>query len=262
MTDEAVPSINSDGDPTEHALRVAGLCPGMRVLDVGCGPGDVSFLAAGVVGPTGAVLGVDAEHEIIELARARANEQHLPTVKFEQSTIADLALDEPVDAVIGRLILMHLPDPVAALRQLAANVRPGGLILFCETDMTAARSVPDSPLFRAALQGITHAFRAVGLDPAFGTTLHTVFQRAGLPTPQLTLGAPVGAADDTDILAYGVEVWRLMFPVAERLGLDTGELADLDTLLPRLREEVATNEAIVMMPAMISAWARLPLPRS
>jgi len=45
---------------TERALHRAGLRPGMRVLDVGCGPGDVSFVAARLVGPGGNVLGVDA----------------------------------------------------------------------------------------------------------------------------------------------------------------------------------------------------------
>ena len=60
-------------DYTEHALRLAGLRPGMRVLDIGCGPGDVSFLAARLVGPTGSVLGVDAAPAMVELARDRAS---------------------------------------------------------------------------------------------------------------------------------------------------------------------------------------------
>ncbi len=74
-------------DYTEHALRLAGLRPGMRVLDVGCGPGDVSFIAARLVGPTGTVLGVDAAPEMIELARARAAEQGLSAVHFTQAAI-------------------------------------------------------------------------------------------------------------------------------------------------------------------------------
>jgi ubiquinone/menaquinone biosynthesis C-methylase UbiE len=64
-------------DHTEHALHRAGLRPGMRVLDVGCGPGDVSFIAARLVGPTGTVVGVDASAEVIGLARGRAAEQGL-----------------------------------------------------------------------------------------------------------------------------------------------------------------------------------------
>jgi tRNA A58 N-methylase Trm61 len=53
---------------TANALRMAGLQPGMRVLDVGCGPGDVSIVASQLVGPTGTVVGVDASADVIELA--------------------------------------------------------------------------------------------------------------------------------------------------------------------------------------------------
>src|ERR1700761_2238664 len=64
-------------DYTEHAFRLARLRPGMRVLDIGSGPGDVSFIAARLVGPTGSVQGVDAAPEMIDLARARAAERGL-----------------------------------------------------------------------------------------------------------------------------------------------------------------------------------------
>ena len=239
-------------DLTEHALRLAGLRPGMRVLDVGCGLGDVSFVAARLVGPAGTVLGVDASSDVVEFARARAAERGLTTVKFEQTTIADIAVDE-VDAVIGRLILMHLPDPISTLRQLAGFVRPGGLIAFCEFDIGAVRSVPDSPLSRALVDAIVRAFQGAGLDPAFGAALHTLFREAGLRVPQLTLAAPVGTPKDTEVWAYAVEVWRLLFPIAEQLGLVTDELADIDTLLPRMLEQAAAADAIVILPPMITA---------
>lgn len=242
-------------DHTEHALRLAGLRPGMRVLDVGCGPGDVSFVAARLVGPTGSVLGVDASSDVVEFARARA-ERGLSTVRFEQTTIADIAVAE-VDAVVGRLILMHLPDPISTLRWLAHLVRPGGLIAFCEFDIGAVRSIPDSPLSRSLVDGIVRAFQGAGLDPAFGATLHTLFRQAGLGVPQLTLAAPVGTAHDTDVWAYAVEVWRLLLPFAEELGLATDELADIDTLLPRILEQAAAADAIVVLPPMITAWTRV-----
>lgn len=244
-------------DYTEHALRVAGLRPGMRVLDVGCGPGDVSFVAARLVGPDGSVLGIDAAGDIIELARTRAAENGLEFVRFEQSTVGDLALDEPVDAVIGRLILMHLPDPVGTLRQLAGLVRPGGFIAFSEFDMTGARGVPDLPVWRAARDTIIETFAAMGLDPSFAATLPTLFLRAGLGAPQMALGSPVGSADHTELIAFVVETLRSLLPAREKLGLSTDEFNDLDALQPRLREEVATAGALVTTPALITAWSRV-----
>jgi hypothetical protein len=152
---------------------------------------------------------------------------------------------------------MHLPDPVAALRHLAALVRPGGLIAFCESDITPVYSVPDLPLFAAVKDGFVKAFRGAGVDPAFAGKLHILFRRAGLGTPRLALGAPLGTADDTEIFSYVVETWRSIFHVAERLGLVPDELADLDTLSQRLQDEAAAAQAVVVMPPLICAWTEV-----
>lgn len=242
---------------TEHALRLAGLRPGMRVLDIGSGPGDVSFVAARLVGPTGRVQGVDAAPQMVELARARAAEQGLSTVHFMQSAIDALDLDEPVDAVVGRLILMHLPDPAATLRRLSSFVRPGGVIAFSENDITGANSIPDIPLFGRVTAGIVRAFEAMGLSPRFGTTLHTVFADAGLGSPRLTLGTPIGTAADTDILAYAAEVWRLVSPIARQVGFTIDEVADIDNFVPRFREEALAANALITMPPIITAWTQV-----
>jgi SAM-dependent methyltransferase len=244
-------------DYTEHAFRLAGLRPGMRVLDIGSGPGDVSFVAARLVGPTGTVLGVDAAPEMIDLARARAAEQGLSAVHFERAAVDAITLDEPVDAVVGRLILMHLPDPAATLRRLSSLVRPGGVIAFSENDITGTHSIPELPLFGRVTAGIVRAFEAMGLSARFGTTLHTVFADAGLGDPRLTLGTPIGTAADSDILAYAAEVWRLVSPVAQQLGLEIDELADIDGFVPRFREEALAVNALITMPPMITAWTRV-----
>jgi len=241
---------------TEHALRLAGLRPGMRVLDIGSGPGDVSFVAARLVGPTGSVLGVDAAPQMVELARARAAEQGLSTVHFTHSAIDAIELGEPVDAIVGRLILMHLPDPAAALRRLSSFVRPGGVIAFSENDIAGARSVPEMPLFSQVTAGIVQAFEAMGLSARFGTTLHTIFADAGLGAPQLTLGTPIGTAADTDILAYAAEVWRLVSPIAQQGGFAIDEVADIDNFVPRFREEALAANALITMPPIITAWVR------
>jgi SAM-dependent methyltransferase len=242
-------------DYTEHALRLAGLRPGMRVLDVGSGPGDVSF--ARLVGPTGTVQGVDAAPAMIELARTRAAEQGVPTVHFTQAAIDAIAVNEPVDAVVGRLILMHLPDPAATLRRLSTFVRPGGVIAFSENDITATSSIPDIPLFGRVTAGIARAFEAMGLSPRFGTTLRTVFADAGLGAPHMTLGTPIGTAADTDLLTYAAEVWRLVSPIAQQTGFAIDELDDIDDFVSQFREEALAVNAVITMPPLITAWTQV-----
>jgi ubiquinone/menaquinone biosynthesis C-methylase UbiE len=65
-----------------HLLRLAGITSGVRVLDVGCGAGDVSMLLAELVGPDGAVIGVDMNPAVLELARARAAEAGLANESY------------------------------------------------------------------------------------------------------------------------------------------------------------------------------------
>jgi 2-polyprenyl-3-methyl-5-hydroxy-6-metoxy-1,4-benzoquinol methylase len=86
----------------------------------------------------------------------------------------------PVDAVIGRAILVHLPEPEAILRHLRGQIRPGGIIAFGETDITLAGTVPATPLWHTVKSAICDTFLGMGLDPAFGRCLHALFRRAGL----------------------------------------------------------------------------------
>ncbi|HET7093187.1 MAG TPA: methyltransferase domain-containing protein, partial [Thermomicrobiales bacterium] len=112
-------------DLTDDFLRHAGIEPGMRVLDVGCGVGDVTLLAGELVGPAGAVVGVDQGEAAVAVAAERAARAGFDHVRFQVADAATVALDEAVDAVIGRLVLMYQPDPAAVLRHLAAQTRPG-----------------------------------------------------------------------------------------------------------------------------------------
>ena len=78
------------GDLTETVFMRAGLAPGMSVLDIGCGAGDVSFLAAAFVGPTGKVLGIDQSPDSVALASERAKSAGLTNVRFEVGALENL----------------------------------------------------------------------------------------------------------------------------------------------------------------------------
>src|SRR5690348_4480761 len=75
------------GDLSEQAFRMAGITTGMHLLDVGCGSGDVSFLLATLVGPTGKVIGIDKSAAAIELARQRSQQAGITNVSFEVGDI-------------------------------------------------------------------------------------------------------------------------------------------------------------------------------
>src|SRR3954447_2933579 len=127
---------------TRMLLQAAGLQAGMRVLDLGSGAGDVSLLAADIVGPGGSVLGLDQSPEAVAKATTRAP----ANVRFAVGDIHEPAPDGPFDAVIGRLVLMYVPDPAAVLRAQASVLRAGGRVIPIEFDLLSARPLPSSPL--------------------------------------------------------------------------------------------------------------------
>src|SRR5262249_28520104 len=132
---------------TERLLRSAGIGPGMRVLDVGCGAGDVALLAAELVGPTGVVVGIDRNREAVAVAAERARAANLWHVAFEETSVEELIDDERFDLAIGRYVLIHQSDPVTFIRAAASGQtrRHAGL-----PRVAVARRVPFSSQRSAA----------------------------------------------------------------------------------------------------------------
>jgi ubiquinone/menaquinone biosynthesis C-methylase UbiE len=126
---------------TERFFREAGIGPGHRVLDLGSGVGDVAMLAAQLVGPSGEVVGIERDPRTIARARARVLDSGLANVTFTQSDLSEINAARPFDAVVGRYILMYLPDPGAIVRALSQFVRPGGVVAFLEASWMPVMSL-------------------------------------------------------------------------------------------------------------------------
>jgi ubiquinone/menaquinone biosynthesis C-methylase UbiE len=104
-------------------MEAAGLRDGMRVLDLGSGAGDMSFVVADIVGDSGEVVGIDAAPEAVAEATARAERLGRANVRFFLRDIHHAVDEGAFDAVVCRLVLMWVPDPAAVLRTQAAAVR-------------------------------------------------------------------------------------------------------------------------------------------
>jgi ubiquinone/menaquinone biosynthesis C-methylase UbiE len=240
-----------------HLLRLAGITPGMRVLDVGCGAGDTSMLLADLVGPGGAVTGVDVNPAILELARARTAEAGLTNVSYVEADLAGLQLDEPVDALVGRLILIHLPEPAAAVRALARLVRSGGLVSFQEFNITRARSVPPTPLAARTMDQIIGALRSAGLDPDLGQRVAPILREAGLSPEGAAAAGPAGTAESA-MPEYLEGTLRSVLPVVLAHGQASEAELDIDTLAERTARELRAAGAVFWSPELAAAWARVP----
>lgn len=246
------------GDFTEAALLRAGLRPGMRVLDVGCGAGDVSFIAASIVGPSGSVVGIDPAPEAVKAASSRAYQIGLRQASFIQARAEDYHSDEPFDLLVARFVAVHLTEPALTLGRLAGLLRLGGTMVLQELDITAARSRPAIPLFNQAAGWVAETFRRAGLDPDMGSALWSLTRKAGLPPPRLRVEGRIEPPPGADGGRYVAQTVRAMLPLMEKLGITTPAEAAVDTLAARLREAVEAADAVLVSPDIVTATCVMP----
>jgi SAM-dependent methyltransferase len=239
---------------TRRFLLAAGIGPGMRVLDVGCGPGDVALLAAELVGPDGAVVGVDRDPGVLAVACARA--AATPWATFAQADFRALPAGEPFDAVIGRCVLAHQADPALALRSLLNHVRPGGIVAFQEPDMDLVAAVPPLPTFDRARVWIRETLARGGAHLRMGTELFATFVAAGLPAPTMQFDARIGGGPDLPAYDRIAAVVRSLLPKMEEWGIASAGEVGIETLADRVRAEAVASCAVITSPACIGAWAR------
>jgi ubiquinone/menaquinone biosynthesis C-methylase UbiE len=241
---------------TQYLLEAAGIRPGMTVLDVGTGIGDVAFLVAERVGPHGRVVGVDMNPAMVEFARRRAQAAGIANVAFIQGDLTHLALEDQFDAVVGRLILLYIQDRAALLRRLGQRLRAGGIVAFQELDLTLmGTTLPHAPLFEQAAARITEVFRRAGLDTR-GLNLYRTFLEAGLPAPEMdlitTVGGPGWAGHE-----QVADVTSALLPLMVQFGIATADEVQATTLEGRLRDEAAALQGVAMALGLMHVWTHV-----
>lgn len=246
---------NSVDEMTERMLDDAGIGPGMRVLDIGCGPGAVSFMIARRVGNRGHVFGVDRSPQMLDLARQKAREAGVPNISFIEGGF-DVAFPErgTLDAVVGRRVLMYQPDAARAVSQLADAIRPGGVIAFHEHDTVAiSDSHVSLPLHDLVRSWLREMLRREGANLRMGFELHSALSAAGLAVERVRAEANVL----TPTASYPVAaIIRAVLPRLLDLGVATEADIDVETLDDRLTAERKSAAATCLWEMVFCAWGR------
>lgn len=249
-------------DITRRALARAGIEEGMRVLDVGCGSGDVSRLAAEMVGSRGSVLGVDLDGESIGSARERSIQSGVTNVAFEEGEAASIAGAHSFDALVGRFFLMHQTSPAQTLAAAAKAVRPGGVVMMLESNMAglidARHSLPHSPIYDEIVRWKCRVVGGAGADLEAGMSLYRTFREARLPAPAMHMDAPVEGGPESLIYRYLADSVRSMLATAETLGIEGFNLERVNALEADLRDSVVAHDGVLVCWPTVSAWCRLP----
>jgi ubiquinone/menaquinone biosynthesis C-methylase UbiE len=245
---------------TRRVLEEAGITTGMKVLDLGCGPGDVSLIAAELVGTSGSVLGIDTNPDVLQLASARAKAANLTHISFQATNVRDLTLDQQYDAIVGRLILMYLPERASILRRLTQHLRPGGIIAFQEFDLSKDISLfyPPSPIWHQGWDWVIQAFQKAGAETQMGLKLYAAFIEAGLSSPQMRFEAVFGGGPTSGVYKLLADTLRALLPMIVKFGIASAEEVDIETMEEHMRTEIVNSHGVARLPALVSAWVRKP----
>jgi len=244
---------------TERLLRSAGIAAGMRVLDLGCGAGDVSILAAELVGPTGSVIGLDRNPDVLAVAKQRAREAGFDRVNFVEAAVEAFSSVELFDCVIGRYVLVYQADPEGFLRAARRLVRPGGIIALHELSFKAGRrSHPAVSLWDLAMALVEAAFRDAVARPEVGEQMLKVFLNADLPPPNLFCEIPLSGGEGSPFYDWIPGTLRSLQPQLSKMGILPNQILSIDTLKERLRRDVVAARSQISGPTQFCGWVRLP----
>ena len=239
---------------TQHFLETA-LAPGMGVLDVGSGVGDMTLLAARIVGNSGHVVGIDSDASALAVARERVVQEGITNVIFHVSDFREYEPLEVYDALIGRCVLLHQPDPLGALKYLLKHLSPGAVVAFQEPWFSRAFSCPEAPVFQTMIGWLHETVHKSGLDGDIGVRLPALYDAAGLPGPRLTFEILMDCTAESELYDFCAETVRSLLPRIQELGICTAEQVQVDTLAERLKDEARRLHTVIGVMPLVGAVA-------
>lgn len=230
----------------------------MNVLEFGCGVGEVTLIAARLVGPQGTVHSLDIDGNALEIARERIQSAGHDHVSFEQIDIHAHRPARLYDAVIGRHILIHTPDPLDILKTAASLVHVGGVVAFQEYDLSRRTpGYPATPLATAVFQCLCDFIVRVRPAPDVGVRLPHLLVQAGLTTPDAHAECVIGSGRHSLFFEWFAETYRTLLPAMQSLGMQLPDVP-IEELESRMRDEALAVDAFISGPLMVGAFARKP----
>lgn len=233
-------------------LLHSGLTEGMRVADFGCGVGVVTRMLAEIVGPTGSVTGIDLHAGQVEEAADLCATSGLENVTFVQASATDTGLpSNSLDLVYCRFLLLHLTDPEACLREMWRVLKPGGLIVVEDGDLTSACSVPPTAFDAfAELWGKLAPVR--GVDYAISNKLYHLIGDAGFSDVHIEIHQPAEAAGECGVLLK----WSVAEAAASFVEAGLISADQLQRTLQEMEEAQDDESVLVLAPRMSQVSAR------
>ena len=229
-----------------RVLLQSGLKQGMTVADFGCGVGMTTRMLAELVGPSGTVTGIDISSAQLNEARNICAAKGLHNVTFHEAGACESGLSRnSFDLAYCRFLLLHLPNPAACLHEMLDILKPGGILVIEDGDLTSATSHPP---------GATNAFADLfgrlgptrGLDYSMAKNLYALFKAAGCKNITIEIHQPaITAGINRNLMKWSVEEAADSFVSAGLISAD-----DLARTLVDMQQQVDDPNVLLLGPKM------------
>jgi ubiquinone/menaquinone biosynthesis C-methylase UbiE len=171
------------------AFLLPHLRPGMRLLDVGCGPGSITRGLAERLAP-GQVVGIDLSPDALDGARRDATARALTNLRYEEASVYQMPFaDGSFDVVYAHQVLQHLRERPSAVREMLRVVRPGGLVAVRDVDWGTAAYWPRDRWIDRFIEVHFQAWYKNGGEPQMGRQLRALFNAAGVDDLEISAAA-------------------------------------------------------------------------
>ncbi len=245
-------------DAAVQAWQWAGIRPGQRVLDVGCGPGYAAFDLAQLVTTAGAVVGVDESAAFVAHANEQARARALPQLRCRTGDVQQLepvlAGETPFDLAYARWVLCFVRDPAAVVRGVAASLRPGAHFVVQDYfNYGAMTTAPRRESHDRAVAATMHAWREQGGDPDVVARVPALLEANGMRVVHLQGHQRLARGGDA-MFTWPELWWRTFAPKLVQKGLLAA--ADCEQLLADLAAIRASDTDFLVCPTVYELIAR------
>jgi ubiquinone/menaquinone biosynthesis C-methylase UbiE len=235
---------------TYTLLEADGLLTGKALLDVGCGGGDVSFMAAGMVGEDGSVTAIDFDGVIVGLDKKDAVERGISNVTFNAISAYDIDYKHEFDIAYSRFLLSHLQQPLEVLRKMVKAVKPGGRIIVEDVQFSGHFCYPECQAFADYVTYFTTAARNNGQDAEIGQRLVDIFREAGIKDVGFDVIQPVFNKGAGKGMAY-LTLDKIKDTV---IGQGIATSGTITRILQELEDFTNNETTIISLPRIWRVW--------
>jgi ubiquinone/menaquinone biosynthesis C-methylase UbiE len=230
---------------TEESLVKLGIKSDMKVVDVGCGTGSVSFMISPMVGELGRVVGVDSNQFAINYCNEIARRQSILNAKFIIADATSLDFESHTfDVAYSRFLFQHLKEASQALREMVRITKPGGVVMVEDCDLFTWLVYPKNE----SVSKLWHWYESIqlerGTDPEIGRKLYAMFLDEGLEPSVDVYSKSVYLNRDA--------FWKSITAVLEKINSE-----QLKSLISGIEEFAMTSNSLFVFPLVFRVWARI-----